>query len=40
LWADDQYEPVERKTTKREHIKKREWQREVTEEKTSIGAWE
>ena len=40
LWAEDQYEPVERKTTKREHIKKREWQREVTDEKTSIGEWE
>lgn len=40
LWADDEYEPVERKTTQRERIKKREWQREVTDEKTSIGEWE
>ena len=40
LWADDQYEPVERKPTKREHIQKREWQREVIGEKTTIGEWE
>lgn len=40
LWANDEYEPVEKAVTKKEHIKKREWQREVTEEKTSIGAWE
>lgn len=40
LWAEDAYEPVERKVTKKEQIKKREWQREVTDEKTSIGEWE
>lgn len=40
LWVEDQYEPVEKRVTKREHIKKREWQREVTEEKTTIGEWE
>lgn len=40
LWAEDAYEPVERKSTKREHIKKREWQREVTDEKIVIGEWE
>lgn len=40
LWADDEYEPTERTVTKKEHIKKREWQREVTGEKTMIGEWE
>ena len=40
LWADDQYEPTVRATTKKESIRKREWQREVTGEKTMIGAWE
>ena len=40
LWADDQYTPVERKTTNRESIQKREWQREVTGEKASIGEWD
>ena len=40
LWAEDAYEPTERKTTRREHIKKRDWQTEVTGEKISIGEWE
>lgn len=40
LWANDEYEPVEKTVTKKERIKKREWQREVTGEKTSIGEWE
>lgn len=40
LWANDEYEPTERTVTKKERIKKREWQREVTGEKTSIGEWE
>ena len=40
LWANDEYEPVERVVTKKERIKKREWQREVTGEKTTIGEWE
>lgn len=40
LWANDEYEPVEKTVTKKERIKKREWQREVTGEKTMIGEWE
>ena len=40
LWAEDAYEPTQKVVTKKERIKKREWQREVTEEKTSIGEWE
>ena len=40
LWANDEYEPTQRVSTKKEHIKKREWQREVTGEKTEIGVWE
>ena len=40
LWANDEYEPVEKTVTKKERIKKREWQREVTGEKTTIGEWE
>lgn len=40
LWAEDQYVPTERKTSKREQIQKREWQREVTGEKAMIGEWE
>lgn len=40
LWANDEYEPTERTVTKKDRIKKREWQREVTGEKTSIGSWE
>ena len=40
LWAEDAYEPTEKKSTRREHIKKREWQTEVTGEKISIGEWE
>lgn len=40
LWANDEYEPVEKTVTKKERIKKREWQREVTGEKTKIGEWE
>lgn len=40
LWADDRYEPAEKVTTRKDRIKKREWQREVTEEKANIGEWE
>ena len=40
LWANDEYEPVEKTITKKERIKKREWQREVTGEKANIGEWE
>ena len=40
LWAEDKYEPVVKTSTKKEHIKKREWQRKVTEEKIVIGEWE
>lgn len=40
LWADDMYEPTERKITKKEQLKKREWQREVTGESAKIGEWE
>lgn len=40
LWAEDAYEPTEKKSTRKEHIKKREWQTEVTGEKASIGEWE
>ena len=40
LWANDEYEPVEKTVTKKDRIKKREWQREVTGEKTMIGEWE
>ena len=40
LWAEDAYEPVTKPVTKKEHIKKREWQREVTDEKATIGEWE
>ena len=39
LWANDEYEPTERVVTKKERIKKREWQREVTGEKANIGEW-
>lgn len=39
LWANDEYEPTERIVTKKERIKKREWQREVTGEKANIGEW-
>lgn len=40
LWANDEYEPTERTVTKKERIKKREWQREVTGEKVVLGEWE
>lgn len=40
LWANDQYEPLEKTTTRKERINRREWQREVTGEKTNIGDWE
>lgn len=40
LWAKDEYVPTPKAPSKTERIKKREWQREVTEEKTSIGEWE
>lgn len=40
LWANDEYEPTERVVTKKDRIKKREWQREVTEEKAVVGEWE
>lgn len=40
LWANDEYEPTEKTVTKKERIKKREWQREVTGEKANIGSWE
>lgn len=40
LWAEDKYEPVEKTVTKKERIKKREWQREVTGEKVVLGEWE
>ena len=40
LWADDAYEPSVKTTSKKERIKKREWQREVTDEKATIGEWE
>ena len=40
LWAEDAYEPTEKKSTRKEQIKKREWQTEVTGEKTTIGEWE
>lgn len=40
LWVDDQYVPSGRKSSKSERISKREWQREVTGERVSIGEWE
>lgn len=40
LWVDDQYVPSARKTSKSDRIAKREWQREVTGERVSIGEWE
>ena len=40
LWASDEYEPESKTVTKKERMKKREWQREVTDEKASIGEWE
>lgn len=40
LWANDEYEPVEKTVTKKDRIKKREWQREVTGEKAVVGEWE
>lgn len=40
LWAEDKYEPTERTTSKRDTIRKREWQREVTGENITIGEWE
>lgn len=41
LWANDEYEPVERKPSKKERLKKREWQREVPDnDEVKIGVWE
>lgn len=40
LWADDMYKPYEKAPTRKEQVKKREWQREVKGEKSTIGEWE
>lgn len=40
LWANDEYFPKERKPTKSEQKKKREWNRAVYDEVATIGEWE
>lgn len=39
LWVNDEYEPKTQKTTKKQSIKKREWQGDTTKEKVTIGDW-
>lgn len=40
LWVEDKYEPIEKKSTRKEQIKSREWKRKVEGEKSTIGEWE